>query len=58
MERLMIADTLSRHHGNRTATARELGIDASTLFRKLKSLGMESLGQDGRARSLKSGNMH
>jgi PAS domain S-box-containing protein len=58
MERLMIADTLSRHHGNRTATARELGIDVSTLFRKIKSLGMESLGQDGRTRTPKSGILH
>ncbi len=42
MERIMIADALRRHGGNRAAAARELGINASTLFRKLKSMGMTS----------------
>ncbi len=42
MERILIADALRRHGGNRTAAARELGINASTLFRKLKSMGMDS----------------
>jgi PAS domain S-box-containing protein len=40
MERLMIADTLRQHMGNRTAAAKALGIDASTLFRKIKTLGI------------------
>jgi transcriptional regulator with PAS, ATPase and Fis domain len=35
---LLIQDALRRHAGNRAAAARELGIDASTLFRKLKAL--------------------
>jgi PAS domain S-box-containing protein len=36
MERLLIRDALRRHRGNRAAAARELGINPSTLFRKLK----------------------
>ena len=41
MERFLIANALQRHNDNRTAAARQLGIDPSTLFRKLKSLEME-----------------
>ena len=40
MEQVLIRDALRRNQGNRTATARELGIDASTLFRKIKSFGL------------------
>ncbi|NLH74549.1 MAG: sigma 54-interacting transcriptional regulator [Verrucomicrobia bacterium] len=39
MEKLLIQDALRRHKGNRAAAARELGINVSTLFRKLKSMG-------------------
>ncbi len=39
MEKIMIHDALHRHVGNRAAASRELGIDTSTLFRKLKTLG-------------------
>lgn len=42
MERILIADALRRHGGNRAAAARELGINASTLFRKLKAMEMGS----------------
>jgi PAS domain S-box-containing protein len=38
MERLLIADALRRSKGNRQQAARELGINPSTLFRKLKTL--------------------
>ena len=38
MERHLIEAALERHKGNRTRTARELGIDPSTLYRKLKYL--------------------
>jgi transcriptional regulator of acetoin/glycerol metabolism len=31
---------LCRNAGNRAAAARELGMDASTLFRQIKSLGL------------------
>jgi PAS domain S-box-containing protein len=40
MEKLLIRDALRRNNHNRAAAARELGIDASTLFRKLKALGI------------------
>jgi DNA-binding NtrC family response regulator len=40
MERLVIAAALRRHAGNRKQAARELGIDPSTLFRKLKHLNL------------------
>lgn len=48
LEALHIADAVRRHGGNRTAAARELGIDPSTLFRKIKSLGIELPGPDRR----------
>ncbi len=38
MEKLVIADALRRHRGNRKQAAQELGINPSTLFRKLKHL--------------------
>ncbi len=41
LEALHIADAVRRHGGNRTAAAKELGINPSTLFRKIKSLGIE-----------------
>jgi transcriptional regulator with PAS, ATPase and Fis domain len=41
LEALHIADAVRRHGGNRTAAARELGIDPSTLFRKVKALRIE-----------------
>ncbi len=40
LETLHIADALRRHGGNRTGAARELGINPSTLYRKIKSLGI------------------
>jgi PAS domain S-box-containing protein len=40
LEQVLIRDALRRNKGNRTLTARELGINASTLFRKIKSFGM------------------
>ena len=35
-----IRSALERHHGNRTAAARELGIHKTTLFRRIKKLGL------------------
>ena len=40
-EQWLIRDALSRHQGNRTAAAKQLGIDPSTLHRKIKSLGID-----------------
>jgi transcriptional regulator with PAS, ATPase and Fis domain len=42
MEAVMIERALRRNRGNRTAAAKELGINASTLFRKLKSLNIQT----------------
>ena len=50
MERIIIAEALRRHHGNRQRAARELGINASTLYRKLSSLRIETPPTDGRSR--------
>ena len=50
MERLLISDALRRSGGNRTAAAKQLGIDPSTLFRKVKTLGIELPESDGRSR--------
>jgi PAS domain S-box-containing protein len=41
LEVIHINDALRRHDGNRAAAARELGINASTLFRRLKTLGLQ-----------------
>ncbi|MCC6682847.1 MAG: sigma 54-interacting transcriptional regulator [Phycisphaeraceae bacterium] len=50
MERIMIADALRRHDGNRQLAAKQLGIHPSTLFRKLRSLDIDVPEQDGRSR--------
>ena len=41
-EAIHITDALRRHDGHRAAAARELGIDPSTLFRKIKSLDLHT----------------
>ena len=41
MEKLLIQDALRRSKGNRAAAARELGMDASTMFRKIKALKLK-----------------
>jgi len=48
MEKLLIGEALRRHHGNRQNAARQLGIDPSTLYRKLKALDIEIPAKDGR----------
>jgi len=50
MERLLIAEALRRHEGNRKQAAADLGINPSTLYRKLKALGIEAPAMDGRSR--------
>jgi len=49
LEAMHILDAVRRHGGNRTAAAKELGIDPSTLFRKVKSLGIKLPDKDGRS---------
>jgi PAS domain S-box-containing protein len=49
LEAMHIAAAIRRHGGNRKAAAKELGIHASTLFRKISSLGIELPAADGRS---------
>jgi PAS domain S-box-containing protein len=41
MEKLLIGEALRRHKGSRNKAARQLGINPSTLYRKLKALKMD-----------------
>ncbi len=41
MERRVIREALLDHDGNRTSAAKRLGIDASTLYRKMKRYGIK-----------------
>jgi len=50
MEQVMITEVLRRHRGNRKAAARDLEIDPSTLYRKIKSFHIQVPETDGRAR--------
>jgi PAS domain S-box-containing protein len=50
VEAQTILDALRRNGYNRTAAARELGIHKSTLFRKIRALGLELPPVDGRSR--------
>jgi PAS domain S-box-containing protein len=52
LEAIHIADAIRSHGGNRKAAARELGIDPSTLFRKIKSLGIKLPEKDGRSQKV------
>jgi transcriptional regulator with PAS, ATPase and Fis domain len=50
MESQTIREALKRNGYNRLAAARELGIHKSTLFRKMKTLGIPLPEEDGRSR--------
>ena len=50
MERFLISETLQRRKGSRKDAARDLGINVTTLYRKMKSLRIESPEIDGRGR--------
>ncbi|HPP06827.1 MAG TPA: helix-turn-helix domain-containing protein, partial [Syntrophorhabdaceae bacterium] len=50
MEKQLIYETLNRLNGNRKLTARELGIDISTLYRKIKKFNIHVPERDGRGR--------
>jgi PAS domain S-box-containing protein len=47
-ERITITEALQRNRGNRKQTAIELGIDVSTLLRKVKTLSIAAPPRDGR----------
>ena len=49
IETALINAALQRHRGNRKLAAGELGINVSTLYRKLKSLGIDVPQRDGRS---------
>jgi PAS domain S-box-containing protein len=49
VEAQAIRDALKHNHNNRLAAARELGIHKSTLFRKMKALGITPPASDGRS---------
>ena len=53
MERIMIEESLRRHAGNRTLASSELGINPTTLFRKIKALKLDVPEHDGRRRQSK-----
>jgi DNA-binding NtrC family response regulator len=50
VEKLFITETLQRRKGNRKLAAGDLGINPSTLYRKIKALGIDIPDSDGRSR--------
>lgn len=50
-EAFHIVEAVRRNSGNRSAAAKELGIDPSTLYRKVKAMEIHLPGKDGRSRS-------
>jgi PAS domain S-box-containing protein len=50
VEAAYLGDLLRRHRGNRTAVARALGVHPTTLYRKIKALGVRLPATDGRHR--------
>jgi len=50
MEKHLITETLQRHQGNRKLAAQELGINPSTLYRKIMALNINLPDTDGRSR--------
>ena len=50
MEKFMITEVLLRHRGNRNQAARDLGINQSTLYRKIKTYRIHVPETDGRGR--------
>lgn len=49
-EKRLIVETLARRNGNRGQTAKDLGINVSTLYRKIAALGIDTPPLDGRRR--------
>ena len=50
LEKTHIAEALQRRGGSRKLAAKDLGIDVSTLYRKIKSLGIDTPVTDGRGK--------
>lgn len=50
VERQLIEDTLVRCDGNRRLAAQELGVNPSTLYRKIRALNVQTPPMDGRGR--------
>ncbi len=50
MEKHLITLALERNNGSRKKAAKELGIDTSTLFRKIRAYGVQVPSADGRGR--------
>jgi len=50
IEKLFITESLQRRGGNRKLAARDLGINVSTLYRKIRALQIETPDTDGRTR--------
>ena len=50
LERSAIEEALRRRHGNRRQTAADLGINVSTLYRKIRTLGIATPESDGRGK--------
>ena len=48
VERSLIQEALAKHQGNRALAAGELGINLSTLYRKIRRLGIDPPQRDGR----------
>ena len=48
MEKFLISETLRRCQGNRKGAAKDLGIDVSTLYRKIRDLQIDLPDADGR----------
>ena len=49
MEKFLIAEALRRYKGNRKKTAADLGINLSTLYRKIKMMNIQTPDIDGRS---------
>jgi transcriptional regulator with PAS, ATPase and Fis domain len=50
VEKIMIIEALRRYKGNRKLAAKDLGIDYSTLYRKIRNLKIKTPSSDGRSR--------
>lgn len=52
MEKILVSEALQRHKGNRLQAAKLLGINPSTLYRKIQQLKIEPPQTDGRSKKI------